>query len=59
MDGKPSISEMATDTDSDVTKLKGTKILVFVEDALQDVLVVSYRIGTKTFQGALLDVTKK
>lgn len=50
-------SAMAADTD--VTKLKGTKILVFVEDALLDVIVVSYHVGTKIFQGALLDVTKK
>ncbi|XP_015904716.1 PWWP domain-containing protein 2B [Parasteatoda tepidariorum] len=59
MEGKPSISEMATDTDSDVTKLKGTKILVLVEDALIDVLVVSFNVGTKIYQGALLDITKK
>ncbi|GIY90432.1 PWWP domain-containing protein 2B [Caerostris darwini] len=59
MEGKPSISEMATDTDSDVTKLKGTKIFVLVEDALIDVLVVSFQVGSKTFQGALLDITKK
>ncbi|GBM15087.1 PWWP domain-containing protein 2A [Araneus ventricosus] len=59
MEGKPSISEMATDTDSDVTKLKGTKIYVLVEDALFDVLVVSFQFGTKIFQGALLDITKK
>ncbi|KFM65824.1 PWWP domain-containing protein 2B, partial [Stegodyphus mimosarum] len=59
MEGKPSISEMATETDSDVTKLKGTKILVLVEDALIDVLVVSFHIGDKIFQGALLDITKK
>lgn len=59
MEGKPSISEMATETDSDVPKLKGTKILVHVEDALFDVLVVSFTIGNKIFQGALLDITKK
>lgn len=59
MEGKPSISEMATETDPDVTKLKGTKILVHVEDALFDVLVVSFAVGNKLFQGALLDITKK
>ncbi|GFS44664.1 PWWP domain-containing protein 2A [Trichonephila inaurata madagascariensis] len=59
MEGKPSISEMATDTDSDVTKLKGTKIYVLVEDALIDVLVVSFQTGTKVYQGVLLDVSKK
>lgn len=51
---------MAAESDPDVvTKLKGTKITVHVEDALIDVLVVTFDFGNRIFQGALLDVTKK
>jgi hypothetical protein len=39
--------------------LPGERILVTVESALPDILVVSYEHGAKTFQGALLDATKR
>uniref|UniRef100_A0A6M2D025 Uncharacterized protein n=1 Tax=Rhipicephalus microplus TaxID=6941 RepID=A0A6M2D025_RHIMP len=39
--------------------LKGSKISVIVEEALIDVIIVSFNYGGKVFQGALLDVTKK
>ena len=37
----------------------GDKVLVTVVSAHPDILVVSYVRGTKTFQGALLDATKR
>lgn len=37
----------------------GDKILVTVETALSDILVVSFVHGAKCFQGALLDATKR
>ncbi|KAG5316074.1 PWP2B protein, partial [Pseudoatta argentina] len=37
----------------------GDKILVTVESALPDILVVSFVHGAKCFQGALLDATKR
>ncbi|XP_046996475.1 PWWP domain-containing protein 2B-like [Schistocerca americana] len=39
--------------------LKNSKILVNVEEALQDILVVSFVYETKLYQGVLLDSTKK
>lgn len=39
--------------------LKNSKILVTVEEVLQDILLVSYAIGSKLFQGVLLDSTKR
>ncbi|TGZ38471.1 PWWP domain-containing protein 2B [Temnothorax longispinosus] len=36
----------------------GNKILVTVESALSDILVVSFVHGAKCFQGALLDAAK-
>ncbi|XP_011506411.1 PREDICTED: PWWP domain-containing protein 2A-like [Ceratosolen solmsi marchali] len=39
--------------------LPGERILVTVESALPDILVVSYEHGAKSFQGALLDATKR
>lgn len=44
---------------ADVTSLKGTRILVNVEEALLDVIVVAFHFGKHVFQGALLDVGKK
>lgn len=43
----------------DINLLKSTKILVYVEEALQDLLVVSYVFESKFFQGILLDSTKR
>lgn len=37
----------------------GRKLLVTVESALADILVVSYQHGSKSFQGALLDAGKR
>ena len=37
----------------------GDKILVTVESALPDILVVSYERGSKSFQGALLHANKR
>ncbi|XP_015113443.1 uncharacterized protein LOC107038707 [Diachasma alloeum] len=37
----------------------GDKILVTVESALPDIIVVSFDHGVKSFQGALLDATKR
>lgn len=39
--------------------VKGGKILVSVESMLPDIVVVSFEHGTKLFQGALLDATKR
>lgn len=39
--------------------LKNSKILVNVEEALQDVLVVSYALENRCFQGVLLDSSKR
>lgn len=39
--------------------LKNSKILVNVEEALQDILVVSYPFESKLFKGVLLDLTKR
>ncbi|XP_013778302.1 uncharacterized protein LOC106462882 isoform X1 [Limulus polyphemus] len=50
---------MALPSESDVTLLKGAKISVTVEEAIIDVLVVSFHFGGKVFQGALLEVNKK
>jgi len=44
---------------SDISNLKNSKILVNVEDAIRDVLVVSYEFDSKLFQGVLLDSTKR
>ncbi|XP_065219206.1 PWWP domain-containing protein 2A-like [Planococcus citri] len=49
---------MKTET-SDINLLKSTKILVYVEEALQDLLVVSYVFDSKFFQGILLDSSKR
>jgi hypothetical protein len=38
---------------------RNSKILVTVDEALQDILVVSYAIESKLFQGVLLDSSKR
>lgn len=43
----------------DVQLLKNTTISVLVEEALPDILVVSYEYGVKLFKGVLLDSTKR
>lgn len=52
---------MAADTValSALTLARGDKILVTVESALPDIVVVSFVQGAKCFQGALLDATKR
>lgn len=54
-----SLTAMAGAAEDGVELLKGTKISVMVEEALVDVIIVSFNFGGKIFQGALLDVTKK
>ncbi|XP_067012240.1 PWWP domain-containing protein 2A [Anabrus simplex] len=44
---------------SQMNLLKNSKILVNVDEVLQDILVVSYICDSKLYQGALLDSTKK
>lgn len=43
----------------DVQLLKSTRISVFVDEALQDMLVVTYESGVKIYKGILLDYTKR
>ncbi|CAG4929087.1 unnamed protein product [Colias eurytheme] len=43
---------------ADMTIQKNSQILVYVEEALEDLLVVSYSTETKKFQGVLLDSNK-
>uniref|UniRef100_A0A2R5LLP9 PWWP domain-containing protein n=2 Tax=Ornithodoros turicata TaxID=34597 RepID=A0A2R5LLP9_9ACAR len=50
---------MANSVEDDANLFKGSKISVMVEEALIDVIIVSFHYGSKIFQGALLDVTKK
>lgn len=38
---------------------KNSKITVNVEEVLSDILVVSFTLNSKLFQGVLLDSTKK
>lgn len=38
---------------------KKSKILVTVEEALPDIIVVTYNYDSKLFQGVLLDSTKR
>lgn len=45
--------------DLDITLLKNTKISVSVDEALPDILVVTYEHGVKIFKGVLLDSTKR
>lgn len=44
---------------ADMTIEKNSKILVNVEEALADLLVVSYCTDDKKFQGVLLDSSKR
>jgi hypothetical protein len=51
---------MADLNDEDkIEKLKNSEIAVHVEEALNDVIVVSFRHQGRVYQGALLDSTKK
>ncbi|KAM7284590.1 PWWP domain-containing protein 2A isoform X1 [Ixodes scapularis] len=50
---------MANGAEDEGKLLKGSKISVMVEEALIDVIIVSFSYGGKIFQGALLDVSKK
>lgn len=43
---------------ADMTILKNSQILVHVEEALSDLIVVSYSTDNKKFQGVLLDSNK-
>lgn len=45
-------------TTADMTIQKNSKILVNVEEALEDLIVVSYTDVNKKFQGVLLDSNK-
>lgn len=47
------------DEDSKIKELKNTNITVFVDEALPDILVVTYEYGVKIFKGVLLDSTKR
>lgn len=48
-----------TDNNEDIRVLKRTKISVYVDEALPDILVVTYEYGVKIFKGVLLDSTKR
>ncbi|CAH0553270.1 unnamed protein product [Brassicogethes aeneus] len=43
----------------DVKLLKRTRISVFVDEALPDILVVTYEFGVQIFKGVLLESTKR
>lgn len=45
--------------DQDIKLLKKTRISVFVDEALPDILVVTYEYGLKIFKGVLLESTKR
>uniref|UniRef100_A0A0A9YNJ6 PWWP domain-containing protein 2B n=5 Tax=Lygus hesperus TaxID=30085 RepID=A0A0A9YNJ6_LYGHE len=45
--------------DTTVMLTTNSKILVTVDEALQDIIVVSYAVESKLFQGVLLDSTKR
>ncbi|XP_044740416.1 PWWP domain-containing protein 2A-like [Chrysoperla carnea] len=47
------------DTITDIHLEKNSKILVNVEEALPDIIVVTYTYDSKLFQGVLLDSTKR
>lgn len=48
-----------TGNNMDIRVLKRTKISVYVDEALPDILVVTYEYGVKIFKGVLLDTTKR
>lgn len=50
---------MADTENSDLNCLKHTKITVLVDEALPDLLVVTYEYGVRIFKGVLLDSTKR
>lgn len=43
----------------DITLLKKTNVSVHVDEALPDILVVTYEFGLRIFKGVLLDSTKR
>ncbi|XP_060526389.1 PWWP domain-containing protein 2A-like [Cylas formicarius] len=43
----------------DIKLLKNTKISVYVDEALPDIIVVTYEFGLKLFKGVLLDSNKR
>ncbi|XP_050293527.1 PWWP domain-containing protein 2B-like isoform X2 [Anthonomus grandis grandis] len=47
------------DLNGDISLLKKKSISVFVDEALPDILVVTYEFGLKIFKGVLLDSTKR
>lgn len=47
------------DQNGDITLLKKTRVSVYVDEALPDILVVTYEFGLKIFKGVLLDSTKR
>lgn len=44
---------------SDIAIEKNSKIVVHVDEALADILVVTYEYGSKIFKGVLLDSAKR
>lgn len=48
-----------SDTGNELKLLKKTKISVFVDEVLPDILVVTYEFGVQIFKGVLLDSTKR
>ncbi|KAL3278680.1 hypothetical protein HHI36_016217 [Cryptolaemus montrouzieri] len=53
------MANMADDENSDLKCLKNTRITVLVDEALPDILVVTYEYGVRTFKGVLLDANKR
>lgn len=54
------LSNMADESvENDIKIFKNSKILVNVEEALEDIIIVSFTHQSKVFQGALLNSTKK
>lgn len=53
------MAEQENEKESDIRLLKSTTISVFVDEAVSDLLVVTYKFGVKIFKGALLDSTKR
>lgn len=44
---------------NDVKFLKGSKVLVKVDEALKDMLVVTYNHESRIYQGVLMDTTNR
>lgn len=53
------MADQESKNDLDVNLLKNDRISVVVEEALPDIIVVSYARGVKVFKGVLLDSTKR